>query len=708
MSNKENLEVNNQSKAGTTPRKKMMLDEFDGESLSGDELERGKSRKSRGPRKPGKEDGQDVSKLMRLVSVGIENLSPEEQKKLEEQKSKLHYLLGKGKERGYVTNAEINDHLPDHVTDPEVIEQIIMMIETIGIKVFEYEPSQEELLISGTSSATVNDDEFAVEEAEKILTSTTSSNEFGRTTDPVRMYMREIGTYDLLDKTDEAEIARKLESSIQSMISAIADCPKIVNYISTAYQDVLAGKIKLENFVDEIITAEEVVVTEAENLETATGGFEEDEEGLSGIELEKLRVATEEFFKEFDVLVAKQNKIIDKHTAESPEYQAILAELTEKLSQIRFTNRQIEVFCDILREAHKEIKRYESEIFHLACEVIKVPEDKFRKEFIGNEVNWVDTHVANKKYADLFESMKFDIKERQDKIKAVASDLKISVSVIKNLYKQLMRAEKEQKKARTDMVESNLRLVISIAKKYTNRGLHFLDLIQEGNIGLIKAIDKFQYRKGFKFSTYATWWIRQAITRAIADQGRTIRIPVHMIETINKMSKEHRKLLQEKSGEPLTKELAERMDISEEKVRKIYQVAYDSISMDAPIGDEDDASYGDFIEDKSTVIPSDHGVDYSLKRTVREVLDTLSPREAKVLCMRFGIDTVTDHTLEEVGRQFDVTRERIRQIEAKAIRKLRQPNRAEKLRSFLDSFSEVENFDEEGLGEEFDDYLDEE
>lgn len=710
MSNKENLEVNNQSKVGVSSRKKMMMDDFEREgSLSGDELERGKSRKSRGPRKPGKEDGQDVSKLMRLVSVGIENLTPEELKKLEEQKSKLHYLLGKGKERGYVTNAEINDHLPDHVTDPEVIEQIIMMIETIGIKVFEYEPSQEELLISGTSSATVNDDEFAVEEAEKILTSTTSSNEFGRTTDPVRMYMREIGTYDLLDKTDEAEIARKLESSIQLMISAIADCPKIVNFISTAYKDVLAGKIKLENFVDEILSAEgAVVVEEADSLDTTAGGFDDDEDGLSGAELEKLRLATEEFFKEFDVLVDRQNKVIDKYTSESKEYQAVLAELTEKLSQIRFTNRQIEVFCDILRDAHKEIKQYENEIFHLACEVIKVPEDKFRKEFIGNETAWVETHIANKKYADLFDSMKFDIKERQDKIKAVADDLKINVSVIKNLYKQLMRAEKEQKKARTDMVESNLRLVISIAKKYTNRGLHFLDLIQEGNIGLIKAIDKFQYRKGFKFSTYATWWIRQAITRAIADQGRTIRIPVHMIETINKMSKEHRKLLQEKSGEPLTKELAERMDISEEKVRKIYQVAYDSISMDAPIGDEDDASYGDFIEDKSTVIPSDHGVDYSLKRTVREVLDTLSPREAKVLCMRFGIDTITDHTLEEVGRQFDVTRERIRQIEAKAIRKLRQPNRAEKLRSFLDSFSEVENLDEEALGEEFDDYLDEE
>jgi len=706
MANKDNPDIANSStKSLINARKKLMLDDIE-EGLSGDELERGKSRKSRGPRKPGKEDGTDVNKLMRLVSVGLENLTPEEQKKLEEQKNKLHYLLGKGKERGYVTNAEINDHLPDHVTDPEVIDQIIMMIETIGIKVFEYEPSQEELLISGTSSATVNDDEFAVEEAEKILTSTTSSNEFGRTTDPVRMYMREIGTYDLLDKTDEAEIARKLESSIQSMISAIADCPKIVNFISATYKDVAGGKIKLENFVDEIIS-DNPAEDEAINLEVAAS-FGDDEEGLSGAQLEKLRQDTEEFFKEFDILVDKQNKIIEKYTTESAQYKEILASLTQKLSQIRFTNRQIEVFCDVLREAHKEIKQYENEIFHLACEVIKVPEDKFRKEFIGNETDWVDQHIANKKYSDLFDSMKFDIKERQDKIKAVAGDLKINVSVIKNLYKQLMRAEKEQKKARTDMVESNLRLVISIAKKYTNRGLHFLDLIQEGNIGLIKAIDKFQYRKGFKFSTYATWWIRQAITRAIADQGRTIRIPVHMIETINKMSKEHRKLLQEKSGEPLTKELAERMDISEEKVRKIYQVAYDSISMDAPIGDEDDASYGDFIEDKSTVIPAEHGVDYSLKRTVREVLDTLSPREAKVLCMRFGIDTVTDHTLEEVGRQFDVTRERIRQIEAKAIRKLRQPNRAEKLRSFLDSFSEVENLDEDALNEEFDDYIDEE
>ncbi|MBX9597646.1 MAG: RNA polymerase sigma factor RpoD [Burkholderiales bacterium] len=689
-------------------RKKNGLDEFDGSSvISRDALERGKSRKSRGPRKNGKEEVADVKNLMRLVDFGIENLSAEELRKLDEQKTKLHYLLGKGKERGYVTNAEINDHLPDHIIDPEIIEQIVMMIETIGIKVFEYEPSQEELLISGTSSATVNDDEFAVEEAEKILTSTTASNEFGRTTDPVRMYMREIGTYDLLDKTDEAEIARKLETSIQSMISAIADCPKIVNLISCAYQDVLNGKTKLENFVDELIGNENDPVISIENAAPASFS-DDDEEELSGIALEKLREGTAEFFVEFDKLVEKQNKVIKKYTSSSPEYNEVLQELTEQLSTIRFTNKQIEVFCDVLREAHKVIKQHENEIFHIACELIKVPEDRFRKEFIGNETSWVETHVAAKKYADLFESMKFDIVEHQEKIKVVADDLQISVSVIKNLYKQLMIAEKEQKKARTDMVESNLRLVISIAKKYTNRGLHFLDLIQEGNIGLIKAIDKFQYRKGFKFSTYATWWIRQAITRAIADQGRTIRIPVHMIETINKMSKEHRKLLQEKSGEPLTKELAERMDISEEKVRKIYQVAYDSISMDAPIGDEDDASYGDFIEDKSTVIPAEHGVDYSLKKTVREVLDTLSPREAKVLCMRFGIDTLTDHTLEEVGRQFDVTRERIRQIESKAIRKLRQPNRSDKLKSFLDSFNEVEGLELDLGDEEFDDMMDEE
>ena len=628
---------------------------------------------------------QEVDNLMSLVIKDPDS----DDISLNQQKVKLHSLLSKGKCCGYILLSDINDSLPEYIVDPDIIEQIISMIEFLGIKVFDYEPSPEELLLSGTSSATVDDDEYVVEEAERLLTSTTSLNEFGKTVDPVRMYMREIGGYELLSKKNESNISKQLEASVNSMILVIIECPEVVEMICTNYQLVLEGGVKLDNFV-EIITDRE---QQDESTSSHKGSNDNDSDIFDGHYplSEELLV---DGFKEFFNHVKQYRETVDKYGVSSKEFEGVVCILHRTLSHIRFTSKQIESYCDILRDHHSSLQKLENDIFHIACDIIKIPASKFRKGFIGHEVEWVSNYTPSRVHATLFNKLKYDLFDKQNSILELVKKSKLPIAKIKSLYKKLQKAEKAQKESCQMMVEGNLRLVISIAKKYINRGLPFLDLIQEGNIGLIKAIDKFQYRKGYKFSTYATWWIRQAITRAIADQGRTIRIPVHMIETINKISKEHRRMLQESSQDPLLSDLAKRVDIPEDKVRKIYQVAYDSISMDSPIGDEDDTSFGDFIEDKQAVIPSDHGIAYGLSKAVNDVLSTLSSREAQVLQMRYGIGVTSDFTLEEVGERFDVTRERIRQIEAKAMRKIRQKNRIKKLRGYIDALDEdIEDFE---------------
>ncbi len=611
---------------------------------------------------------------------------------VEARKRRLKSLIVLGKERGYLTYAEINDHLPDDVLDAEQIEGVISMIGDMGIQVYDEAPDADTLLMTETAPAAPTED---VEEEAEAAASTLDS-EFGRTTDPVRMYMREMGSVELLTREGEIEIAKRIEEGLKHMIMAISACPMTVGQILDLADKIEKDELKIDDVVDGLLDFnEEIAAVAAPSASDDDEGDEEDDEetdadsaaGIAAENLERLKVAALEHFATIRRLFAKMLAVLQKEGHKSPRYLDLQKKISAELMQIRFAARQVERLCDSVRSEVDNIRQIERKIQDLVVNKGGMPRPDFIRKFPEKETSlrWIDAEIAaHHPYSEQLAKYRQAIVEQQQKLIDLQNRVMIPLKDLKDINKQMSTGEAKARKAKREMTEANLRLVISIAKKYTNRGLQFLDLIQEGNIGLMKAVDKFEYRRGYKFSTYATWWIRQAITRSIADQARTIRIPVHMIETINKMNRISRQILQETGQEPDPATLAEKMEMPEEKIRKILKISKEPISMETPIGDDDDSHLGDFIEDLSTIAPSDAAVNASLRDVCKEVLDSLTPREAKVLRMRFGIEMNTDHTLEEVGKQFDVTRERIRQIEAKALRKLRHPSRSEKLRSFLE------------------------
>jgi RNA polymerase primary sigma factor len=608
----------------------------------------------------------------------------------EARRTRLKNLIVLGKERGYLTYAEVNDHLPDDMLDAEQIENIISMINDMGIQVYDEAPDTESLLM--TESSTPVPDEDAVEEAEAAVS--TLDSEFGRTTDPVRMYMREMGSVELLTREGEIEIAKRIEDGLRHMIQAISACPTTIAEILELSEKVTRDEMRIDEVVDGLLdpNAEEIIGEEIpdEQVEDELDAEGEDEEGgaVQSASLLQLKAAALERFVAIGQLYAKLMKALTRHGPRSKPYLKAQEEISRELMMIRFSAKQIESLCDSVRRQVEEVRSFERSIMELCVEKAGMQRAYFIKVFPGNEedLEWVRREMqARKPYSEALGRFGPAIMEKQQRLIDLQRSVGLPIKDLKDIAKQMSTGEAKARRAKREMTEANLRLVISIAKKYTNRGLQFLDLIQEGNIGLMKAVDKFEYRRGYKFSTYATWWIRQAITRSIADQARTIRIPVHMIETINKMNRISRQILQETGQEPDPALLAQKMEMPEEKIRKILKISKEPISMETPIGDDDDSHLGDFIEDTGTMAPVDAAVYTSLRDATKEVLDTLTPREAKVLRMRFGIEMNTDHTLEEVGKQFDVTRERIRQIEAKALRKLRHPSRSERLRSFLDT-----------------------
>ncbi|WP_338558407.1 RNA polymerase sigma factor RpoD [Erwinia sp. E_sp_B04_7] len=605
--------------------------------------------------------------------------------------SQLKLLVTRGKEQGYLTYAEVNDHLPEDIVDSDQIEDIIQMINDMGIQVVEEAPDADDLILNENSSDT---DEDAAEAAAQVLSSVES--EIGRTTDPVRMYMREMGTVELLTREGEIDIAKRIEDGINQVQCSVAEYPEAITYLLEQYDRVEAGEARLSDmitgFVDPNAEAEiaptathvgSELSEEERNDEEDEDDDDDDSEDDNSIDPELAR----EKFNDLRVQYEKARTVIKAKGRSHADAVAEIQALSDVFKQFRLVPKQFDFLVNSMRTMMDRVRTQERLIMKFCVEICKMPKKNFITLFTGNETSetWFKAALAmNKPWSEKLKDVSEDVQRGLMKLGQIEEETGLTIEQVKDINRRMSIGEAKARRAKKEMVEANLRLVISIAKKYTNRGLQFLDLIQEGNIGLMKAVDKFEYRRGYKFSTYATWWIRQAITRSIADQARTIRIPVHMIETINKLNRISRQMLQEMGREPTPEELAERMLMPEDKIRKVLKIAKEPISMETPIGDDEDSHLGDFIEDTTLELPLDSATSESLRSATHDVLAGLTAREAKVLRMRFGIDMNTDHTLEEVGKQFDVTRERIRQIEAKALRKLRHPSRSEVLRSFLD------------------------